>query len=215
MVTPLQSVGQITSQYLLNALKDIDAQSSAQARSQAGTERSALLKRYGVDTSSTSGSQTLATMLDGLSSRSEATEQAANPTTTAMSSDVTTASFMAGLNQELTDMAAEPATSKQAKAMLAALTAGTLTVTDPIAGVAVRAWDVEKDSDKTKDAGTKTDSVGWSQFLKTHLQRGDAGGFSRTAEGSYVDAVTGANAYFGTAGAGYTYLSWPSATALV
>lgn len=210
MVTPLQSLRIQSSQFLLKALKE----NEQQTQSESSSTRSALLQRYGVDTSSsTSQSQkTLSALLDTLSPGTDTTAPA--QLAAEISPDVTTASFMAGLKKTLEDMAGAPGTGKQAESMLAALDAGTLTVTDPLKGVAIKAWDVDSAADKDTRTitGDTVETSGWSDFLRTHLARGNSGAFTRTAEGSYTDAVTGDNAYFGTVGSTYVYLSWPQST---
>ncbi|HTO33191.1 MAG TPA: hypothetical protein VL202_18750 [Pararhizobium sp.] len=200
MVTPLQSVRLQSAQFLLKALKETEQQSDT------GNSRTALLQRYGIDTSSSS-SQTLSALLSSLSPATTETEEPA------ISNDVTTASFMAGLKKSLEAMAETAGTSAQGKSMLAALEAGTLTVADPLSGVTIKAWDTgsadEKDTDSK--AGAAIEKSGWSAFLKAHLSRDADAAFTKTAEGSYVDKTTGDNAYFGTVGSEYVYLTWPQA----
>lgn len=204
MVTPLQSVQLKSAQFLLKSLKETEQQ----AQSETANTRTALLQRYGIDTSSSTplSQNTLSGLLDIASNAEE--EEAAT-----ISTDVTTASFMTGLKEKLKDLANTAGSSKQAQSMLAALEAGTLVVTDPLNGVSVTAWDVDDAADGNGDAtgrpNTSIEKTGWSEFLKAHLTRENDGAFSKTAEGSYVDAKTGSSAYFGTVGSGYVYLSWP------
>ncbi len=205
MVTSLQSVQLQSAQFLLKALKETEQQSQAET----GNTRTALLQRYGIDTSSSSSlsQNTLSGLLDIASNTDEDDD-------TAVSTDVTTESFMTGLKAKLEELAQTAGNSQQAQSMLAALEAGTLVVTDPLNGIAVMARDVDDASGKDADGepGTTIDKTGWSEFLKTHLARGDTGAFSRTSDGSYVDAVTGDSAYFGAIGSAYFYLSWPQST---
>lgn len=205
MVTPLQSVRLLSSQFLLKAIKETEQQSQPQG---SGT-RSALLQRYGIDTSSaaTRSQKTLSALLDAISSKTNATPTPAKT----VSTDVTTASFMEGLKEKLEEMMDVQSTSKQAKSMFAALDAGTLTVTDPVKGVTIKAWDVNSGKEKstTGKSGDKNEASDWSSFLKSHLARGDTGSYAKTAEGSYIDIPSGGNAYFGTIGSEYVYLTWP------
>lgn len=201
MVTPLQSIRLQSAQFLLKALKETEQQTDN------SNTRTALLQRYGVDTSSSS-SQTLSALLSSLSPATTETEEPAM-----ISNDITTASFMAGLKKSLEEMAQTAGTSAQGKSMLAALEAGTLAVTDPLSGVTITAWDPDSDEEKNTDSktGTEIEKSGWSAFLKAHLSRGSDAAFTRTAVGSYVDKTTGGNAYFGTVGSEYVYLTWPQA----
>lgn len=209
MVTSLQAVRTLSSEYLLKALKETEQQSQSQS---SGT-RNALLQRYGIDTSSsTSNSQTtLTALLNVLSAQTKTVTATDETAETAVSTDIQTASFMTGLKQKLEDMAGVAGTSKQATSMLAAFEAGTLTVTDPVKGITIKAWDVDNAAEKetTSKTGDASETTGWSQFLKSHLTRGDTAAYAKTAEGSYIDASTGDSAYFGTIGSGYVYLSWP------
>ncbi len=200
MVTPLQSVRLQSAQFLLKALKETEQQTET------SNTRTALLQRYGVDTSSSS-SQTLSALLSSLSPATTETEEPA------ISNDITTASFMAGLKKSLEEMAETAGTSAQGKSMLAALEAGALTVTDPLSGVTIKAWDPDSADEKNTDSktGTEIETSGWSAFLKAHLSRGADAAFVKTSEGSYVDKTTGDNAYFGTVGSEYVYLTWPQA----
>jgi hypothetical protein len=199
----------MSSQSLLKVLKETEQS----LQSQGSSARSALLQRYGVDTSSSTAlsQKTLSALLDTLSSKTDAVT--ATDEAVEISPDVTTASFMSGLKQKLEDMASAPGGSQQAKSMLAALDAGTLVVSDPPAAVMIRAWDSDsvQENNTTGRTGEKIEQTGWSSFLKSHLARGDSGAYSKTAEGSYIDAVTGGSAYFGTVGSAYVYLSWPQA----
>lgn len=200
MVTPLQSVRLQSAQLLLKALKENEPQSET------SNTATTLLRRYGIDTSGSS-SQTLSALLSSLSPAATETPEPV------ISNDITTASFMAGMKQSLDDMAETAGTSTQAKSMLAALEAGTLTVTDPLSGVTIKAWDTDSAGEKDTESkiGTATEKSGWSAFFEAHLSRGSGAAFTKTTEGSYVDKITGDNAYFGTVGSQYVYLTWPQA----
>ncbi|OJF91292.1 hypothetical protein [Pararhizobium antarcticum] len=205
MVTPLQSVRLQSAQFLLKALKETEQETQAQA----SNTRTALLQRYGVEPSSSGSSNTLAGLLSGLSPSTTQTPA----TEVTISTDVTTASFMAGLKQSLQERTETAGTGAQGKSMLAALEAGTLAVTDPLNGVTITAWDptTADAKDTAGNTGKTTETSGWSAFLKTHLARADNAAFVKTADGSYVDTITGNSAYFGTVGSVYVYLTWPQA----
>ena len=221
MVSALQSVRLFTSQSMLKALKQVEQQN--QSQSDSTTAQSALLSRYGIDTSSDtsssfsnsgSGSGYLSTMLDALNAKY--VTEAETPQTAEVpdiSSDITTPSFMTGLKAKLKELQAAPDTAAQGDAMLAALKAGTLVVSDPIDGREIKAWDVDDAAQKavTHRTATMIDNTGWSAFLKTHLTRGEGGSYARKPDGSFTDRPSGANAYFGTLGSGYVYVTWPQA----
>ena len=52
--------------------------------------------------------------------------------------------------------------------------------------------------------------TGWSDFLKDHLKR-DGSTYARSETGAYVDTISGDNAFFGSVGSRYYYLTWPQA----
>lgn len=121
---------------------------------------------------------------------------------------------MAVLKQQLQEAAAAEGESGKAHNMLAALEAGTLTISDPTQGVSVAAWDGDDpdEADTERKAGKAIDVSGWSDFLNAHLERGSDGAFVKE-NGSYVDQTTDSNAFFGLIGSNYYYLSWPQAAA--
>ena len=128
-----------------------------------------------------------------------------------ISTDIRTASFMAGLKSKLEDMAARG--DQRAREMLAAIKTGTLTVTDAEAGLAIAAWDVADPAEKNRTSRT-AQAVGvsdWTSFLKERLTRGSGATFQLSDSGAYVDKVTGENSYFGKVGDRHVYLSWPAA----
>ena len=122
------------------------------------------------------------------------------------------------LKQNLTATAAGTSNgAKQAQAMLDALNAGTLTVTDPTKGVSIAAWDPSKadssDSSKTIEGNTPTSipTTDWNDYLKEHLSRNSDSTLTRTADNSFVDKTTGNEAYFGQVGTQFYYMSWTAA----
>lgn len=131
------------------------------------------------------------------------------------STDITSSSFMDLLKQNLQDAVKAEGPDGQAQAMLDALNNGTLTVSNPPAGVSITAWDVDSadEKDTTSKTGTSIDTSDWNTFLKAHLQRGSNGAFVRNDDGSFVDKTTGNEAYFGQVGSQFYYLTWPSPSA--
>lgn len=213
MVSSIQSIRLMTTQIALKTLKEQEEASTSSSDS----TRSALLQQYGLETSTSSSNDTLNRLLTTLATQNASTSQDTTSSTTpsTVSSDVTTASFMRSLKDSLEEMADTAAGKKQADAMLAALKAGTLTVTDPVSGQKIAAWDVddEKHKDTTSGAATTIATNNWSDFLKEHLKRGDDVSYAKSSDGSYIDKTTGENAYFGTVGNKYYYLSWPAKSA--
>lgn len=202
----------MTTQIALKALKEQEETTTSTS-----SASSSLLQQYGLDTSTSSSNDTLTRLLTTLATKTPDTTVNTTPstTTTTVSTDVTTASFMRSLKDSLEEMADTAAGKKQADAMLAALKAGTLTVTDPVSGQKIAAWDVddEKHKDTTSGAATTIATNNWSDFLKERLTRGEDVSYAKSSDGSYIDKTTGENAYFGTVGSKYYYLSWPAANA--
>jgi hypothetical protein len=212
MVSSIQSIRLMTTQIALKALKEQEETTTSTS-----SASSSLLQQYGLDTSTSSSNDTLTRLLTTLATKNPDSTVNTTPstTTTTVSADVTTASFMRSLKDSLEEMADTAAGKKQADAMLAALKAGILTVTDPVSGQKIAAWDVddEKHKDTTSGAATTIATNNWSDFLKERLKRGEDVSYAKSSDGSYIDKTTGENAYFGTVGSKYYYLSWPAANA--
>jgi hypothetical protein len=212
MVSSIQSIRLMTTQIALKALKEQEETTTSTS-----SASSSLLQQYGLDTSTSSSNDTLTRLLTTLATKNPDSTVNTTPstTTTPVSTDVTTASFMRSLKDSLEEMADTAAGKKQADAMIAALKAGTLTVTDPVSGQKIAAWDVddEKHKDTTSGAATTIATNNWSDFLKERLTRGEDVSYAKSSDGSYIDKTTGENAYFGTVGSKYYYLSWPAANA--
>jgi hypothetical protein len=212
MVSSIQSIRLMTTQIALKALKEQEETTTSTS-----SASSSLLQQYGLDTATSSSNDTLTRLLTTLATKNPDSTVNTTPstTTTTVSADVTTASFMRSLKDSLEEMADTAAGKKQADAMLAALKAGTLTVTDPVSGQKIAAWDVddEKHKDTTSGAATTIATNNWSDFLKERLTRGEDVSYAKSSDGSYIDKTTGENAYFGTVGSKYYYLSWPAANA--
>lgn len=211
MVSSIQSIRLMTTQIALKALKEQEESTTSTS-----SASSSILQQYGLDTSTSSSNDTLTRLLTTLATQNfSSTDDTTSSTTTTVSDDVTTASFMRSLKDSLEEMADTAAGKKQADAMLAALTAGTLTVTDPVSGQKIAAWDVddEKHKDTATGAATTIATNNWSDFLKERLTRGEDVSYAKSSDGSYIDKTTGENAYFGTVGNRYYYLSWPATNA--
>ncbi|AQS62067.2 hypothetical protein B0909_07235 [Rhizobium rhizogenes] len=189
------------------ALKAIREQEDNSAATSSSSSRSSLLGTYGVDTSSSS-TNTRLTQLLAQYAQSSSAETASETTEQTSSGDITQAGFMKDLKAMLEDLSKDPAKASQAKAMLDALAAGTLTVSDPSEGAQVLAWDVKSDSKTASKPATEITTTGWSDFLKDHLKR-DGSAYAKTASGAYVDSISGDNAFFGSVGSRYYYLTWP------
>lgn len=209
MVSALDSTRLISAQYALKNLRSSDDSSQDTQNSSAAS----ILSSYGLDSSSASllSNNALSGLLDTLSSQSDTSDETE---ATGDGADVTSASFMSMLKQQLQDAAAAEGESGKAHDMLAALEAGTLTISDPTQGVSIAAWDVDDpdEADTESKTGTDIDVSGWSDFLDAHLERGTDGTFVKE-NGSYVDQTNDSNAFFGLIGSDYYYLSWPQASA--
>jgi hypothetical protein len=174
-----------------------------------GSLASRIISGYGMD-SDDGDDATTYSLADILSGGIQSDPQAAVEEP-AISTDIETASFMAGLKAKLKDLEAAPDTRAQAAAMLKALDDGTLKVTDAVNGREVTAWDVEADNAVPQTA-TSTDTDDWSTFLREHLARASGGTYQRNADQSHIDRATGKSAYFGMIGDQYYYLTWTAAS---
>ncbi|NTE60138.1 hypothetical protein G6L68_05705 [Agrobacterium fabrum] len=188
----------------LKAIKEQEDSSVAQSSS----TRTALLGSYGLDSSSSTNTRLTQLLAQYGQASGDATQTEVTDTQTS-SGDITKADFMKGLKGMLEELSKDPDKASQANAMLEALKAGTLTVSDPAEGVQIKAWDVASDSETSKPSSEIT-TAGWSDFLKEHLKR-DGSTYAKGASGAYVDTISGDNAFFGSVGSRYYYLTWPQA----
>jgi len=188
------------------ALKAIKEQEDNSAST--SSPRTAILDSYGIDTSPSSTNTRLTQLLAQYAQVSGPDAETDDTSTQAPSGDITQASFMTSLKTTLEELSKDPSKSTQAKAMLEALAAGTLTVSDPTEGAKIKAWDVEADKTTTSKPATEITTTGWSDFLKDHLKR-DGSAYAKTTGGAYVDSISGDNAFFGNVGSRYYYLTWP------
>jgi hypothetical protein len=151
----------------------------------------------------------LSVMLDKINAgKAGSTDTSGNGTA---STDITTASFMALLRQNMTAAADANGEGSQEAAMLAAFKKGQLTVTDPTQGVSIKAWDVTdpKEADVDQKKGTAIETDDWNDFLRDHLQRDSHGRLVRSENGSFIEKGTGNEVYFGQVGAQNYYITWP------
>jgi hypothetical protein len=167
-----------------------------------------------------SSQASLTSILNGMAASQ--TDTTTSSSSNLASTDITTDSFMALLKQNLTATAKKNDDGGQAQAMLDALNNGTLTVNDPINGVSITAWDPSAAADtsttdqaasttgtsSTSKTGTTIPTADWNDYLKTHLERGSNGTFTRANDGSFIDKTTGNEAYFGQVGSQFYYLTW-------
>ena len=194
------------------ALKAIKEQEDNPAVTSSSSTRTSLLGSYGLDTTNSSSSTNtrLTQLLAQYAQTSNEDTQTDDTDTRLSSGDITKADFMKALKEMLEELTADPDKASQAKAMLEALTAGTLTVSDPAEGAQVKAWDVAADTKTTSGPAMNIAVTGWSDFLKDHLKR-DGSTYARSETGAYVDTNSGDNAFFGSVGSRYYYLTWPQA----
>jgi hypothetical protein len=213
MVSALTNTRLIASQMALQILTANPDDSSSQ-------DDSSSMPGSGDISSLPSSSQaSLTSILNGMAaSQTDTTSAGSNVAST----DITTDSFMALLKQNLTATAKKNEDGGQAQAMLDALNNGTLTVNDPINGVSITAWDPSAATDtntadqaasttatsSTGKTGTTIPTTDWNDYLKTHLERGSNGTFTRASDGSFIDKTTGKEAYFGQVGSQFYYLTW-------
>ena len=154
----------------------------------------------------------LSVMLDRIDAgKAGSTDTSGNTTA---STDITTASFMALLRQNMTAAADAKGAGSQEAAMLAAFKKGQLTVTDPTNGVSIKAWDVTdpKEADVKQKKGTAIKTSDWNDFLRDHLQRDSHGRLVRSENGSFIEKGTGNEVYFGQVGTQNYYITWPVKT---
>ncbi|KXG86827.1 hypothetical protein [Agrobacterium bohemicum] len=122
--------------------------------------------------------------------------------------DSAVVTFMETLKAWLAELAVDPASALQGKAMSQALTSGVLKVFDPIDGVVIPAWDVAAIRPR-QNQSERIDAIGWSEFLKQRVKRADGFSYAKDPDGSYLDAMTGESAFFGAVGSKFHYFTWP------
>jgi hypothetical protein len=126
--------------------------------------------------------------------------------------DISSTAFMKALQDKIKILQANPDTREMAENMLKAIEAGTLKVTDTVAGEQIKAWDVSVDG-KSASGKIATDQADWTSFLKEHLSRDSSGRYIRNPDSSHKDKADGVSSYFGMIGDTYYYLSWTAPSA--
>ena len=121
--------------------------------------------------------------------------------------DMSSKAFMKALQDKIDTMKESADTAEMAAKMQEAYDAGTLTVTNAVAGEQITTWDVYE-STQTSAETTSVDQSDWSSFLKDVLARDTDNKFVRNADSSYIEKSTGASSYFGMVGDLYYYISW-------
>lgn len=214
MVSSIHSVRIWSSQAALNAFKDVSENKTAGSPA-SGTSSSSLADM--LFSSSSGGEDDYEDeKLSALIASLQRTVNGTIPDDTADDGsvgDMSSKAFMKALREKLSALEASPDTKAMAEAMQKALDAGTLKLTDAVAGDQITAWDIT-DGKQTSAGVTTVDKSDWTQFLKDRLTRDDSGKFVRNADGSYIEKATGASSYFGMVGEAYYYISWttPAAT---
>jgi hypothetical protein len=208
MVSALMATRLVSAQLALQVLQSDPPDSSS------SDDSSSLLNSLNDLSSMPSQSQaSLTSILNGLSSSSQTDTTATTSDGSSDDPDMTSSDFMSLLKNNLETDASDGG-SAQAKAMLAALTNGTLTISDPTSGQSIAGWDpdsTDNQSTTSKDA-TTIDTSDWNDFLNAHLTRGTDGAFTKSSDGSYIDKTSGNEAYFGQVGSQFYYITWPSAS---
>ncbi|UJW73494.1 hypothetical protein [Rhizobium sp. SL42] len=210
MVSSISSANQTITQIFLKVQKETQQASESESGSNDGYYSSSLanlMRTYGQDEDSTDD-----TYSTGLLQALNATESEDDGLSalTKTSDDIQTATFMDNLKAKLTELSQSGDGALKAKEMLAALDAGTLTVTDAEKGKQTTAWDSSTvDGDKTATDVTARD---WSSFLRSELKRESTGGYELTESGAHVDKTTGNSASFVLVEDTYVYLTWTAAS---
>ncbi|MFC5757902.1 hypothetical protein [Rhizobium sp. GCM10022189] len=156
-------------------------------------------------TSTRLDSKTLSIILQALQNQGRG--NTADGTQQHLTGSIGSKDFMAKLEARLTDGGSNPVGHVNAREMLRALKDGTLSVTNPTTGETVTAYDPA--STKSVPKTEKGDAKAWNMFLDEHLKRDADGNFAKSADGSYIDAKTGRNAYFDKINGSYYYFTWP------
>ncbi|MBB3659644.1 hypothetical protein FHX15_004910 [Rhizobium sp. BK650] len=203
MVSSVSSLRLHTAQIALQVLKDSSSESSSSSSGTTNHDYSSLPSQT---------RSALSVMLDKIDAgKAGSTDASGN---TVASTDITTASFMALLRQNMTAAAEAKGDGSQEAAMLAAFKKGQLTVTDPTQGIEIKAWDVTdpKEADVDQKKGTAIETSDWNNFLRDHLQRDSHGRLLRSENGSFIEKGTGNEVYFGQVGTQNYYITWPVKT---
>ncbi|WP_159951364.1 hypothetical protein [Rhizobium sp. 18065] len=209
MVSSINSASQSITQIFLKVQKENQQASDSETSSNDDYYNSSLanlMRTYGQEDDSTDD-----TYSTGLLQALNATDSEDDGLTalTKTSDDIQTATFMDNLKTKLTELSQSGDGALKAKEMLAALDAGTLTVTDAEKGRQITAWDSSAvDGDKTATSVATRD---WSSFLRSELKREGTGGCELTESGAHIDKTTGNSASFVLVEDTYVYLTWSTA----
>ncbi|QWW72310.1 hypothetical protein [Rhizobium sp. WYJ-E13] len=190
------------------ALQTLRGQASSSAQTSPQTSVANALRNLGHDASGSSlSNRTLASLIDALAANGTKKPAA----TVKATDDISSNDFMKALKAKLTAPEDDPTAYIRSQDMLKALSDGALTVTDPVTGKTIDAWDPDVKGSHPQKAQTTTKS-NWSAFLDAHLKRGSDGAFVRSTDGNYIDKSTGENALFTELDGRYYYMTWPAAT---
>ncbi|MBW6420585.1 hypothetical protein KX729_03955 [Rhizobium sp. XQZ8] len=209
MVSSIHSIRLWSSQAALNAFKDA-SDTSTSSRLPIGGSASSSLADILYPDNSDDGSDYEDTQLEALIASLQQAMNGGKTDDTQEDGDVgdmSSKAFMKALRDKLEGLQGSPDTKAMADKMLAALDAGTLTVTDAVNGEQVKAWDVT-DSKQLSGAKTEVDKNDWTSYLKDILTRDGSGKFVRANDSSYIEKAGGASGFFGMVGEAYYYLSW-------
>lgn len=211
MVSSIHSVRIWSSQAALNAFKDVSDNKTSDSSTSGTSSSSSSLADMLFSSSSSGGEDDYEDeKLSALIASLQRTMNGTVPDDTAGDGsvgDMSSKAFMKALQEKLDALKANPDSKAMAEAMQKALDAGTLTVTDAVAGDQITAWDIT-DGTQTSTGVTSVDTSDWTQFLKDRLTRDESGKFVRNADGSYIEKATGNSSYFGMVGEAYYYISW-------
>ncbi|EUB95119.1 hypothetical protein PMI07_002897 [Rhizobium sp. CF080] len=210
MVSSIHSVRIWSSQVALNAFKDVSDNKTSDSSASGTSSSSSSLADMLFSSSSGGEDDYEDEKLSALIASLQRTMNGTVPDDTAGDGsvgDMSSKAFMKALQEKLDALKANPDSKAMAEAMQKALDAGTLTVTDAVAGDQITAWDIA-DGTQTSTGVTSVDTSDWTQFLKDRLTRDESGKFVRNADGSYIEKATGNSSYFGMVGEAYYYISW-------
>ena len=213
MVSSINSIRLWSSQAALSAFKEVtDTTTSSGKLSTAGSSGSSLADiLYSSDDDDSDYEDTQLTAL--IASLQQAMSGGkTDETDEGDAGDMSSKAFMKALRDKLEGLQDKPETKAMADKMLAALDAGTLTVTDAVNGEQVTAWDAT-DSKQLSGVKTEVEKDDWSSYLKDILVRDGNGKFVRADDGSYIEKNGGASGFFGMIGDAYYYLSWATSVA--
>lgn len=206
MISALSLARSYTARLALGVLQnDNNSTSSSESNSPA----SRLLNSLGLSDSSSTrlDSKTLSVLLQAIQNQNSSAA-GGDKTSQAVAGTIGSKSFMTTLKDRLSNTGSDPMSYVNNQAMLGALRDGTLKVTNPATGETATAYD-PADGKKHSTATEASDPKAWNKFLQDHLKRNDDGSFAKSADGSYIDAKTGENAYFDKIGGSYYYFTWP------